>query len=622
MKLALITGILASKLASGFAASDPDREMERYNVVWDSPSKDSFGSMPLGNGDVGANVWVEENGDLLFYISKVDAFDANHLLPKLGRVRLRLNPPLPLKMFRQTLVLHDGAIEIQGGDMHLRVWVDANHPVIRVEGDSATAREATVSLETLRPLVNAENPVADPLRRYPGLPGSGTAGVLLADKANRIAWCYRNMSSAWADRLRSQNTPAMVARAEDPILHRTSGCLLEADGFTRSGLTTLTSPTKTTRFDCTLRVLSTGTATFSEWSAELAKPIASDWTAHRDWWCAFWDHSHIFVSRCGDGPVQLDQYRFSQISQASRAYRGHQQIGSAENAFQISQRYALERFAEACAGRGTVPPPYNGSIFTMDMPGGALGFDGPKGGPTSADSRDWANLPFMWQNTRHPYWAMPARGDYDTLLPGMKFVRDGLGICRDRCQNIFHHEGAFIMEASLWHNVGVFDWNGVPQHLHYHFLATIELPAIMCDYFEHTQDEKFLAEILLPCADEFIKFYELQFPRRDARGKMVMEPAATVETYQPVTNPCTEICGLRYVLQKLTALDERLIGRERRAHWLKLLSEMPEVPVRRIKGVDLLAVGERYASGREICESPEMYSVYPFRQAWQGNGRL
>ena len=62
------------------------------------------------------------------------------------------------------------------------------------------------------------------------------------------------------------------------------------------------------------------------------------------------------------------------------------------------------------------------------------------------------------------------------------------------------------MEASWWHNVGVFNWNRVPQHLRYHFLATLETPAMMCDYYEHTRDQKFLDEILLPCADEFIKF--------------------------------------------------------------------------------------------------------------------
>jgi hypothetical protein len=30
-----------------------------YNFVWDSPSKDCAGSMPLGNGDIGVNAWVE-----------------------------------------------------------------------------------------------------------------------------------------------------------------------------------------------------------------------------------------------------------------------------------------------------------------------------------------------------------------------------------------------------------------------------------------------------------------------------------------------------------------------------------------------------------------------------------
>lgn len=51
--------------------STADFSLEKYNVVWDSPSRDSSGSMPLGNGDIGANVWVEENGDLVFYVGGV-----------------------------------------------------------------------------------------------------------------------------------------------------------------------------------------------------------------------------------------------------------------------------------------------------------------------------------------------------------------------------------------------------------------------------------------------------------------------------------------------------------------------------------------------------------------------
>ncbi|MEI6645923.1 MAG: DUF5703 domain-containing protein [bacterium] len=41
--------------------------LDKFNVVWTSPSKDYNGSMPIGNGELAANVWVEPSGDLIFY---------------------------------------------------------------------------------------------------------------------------------------------------------------------------------------------------------------------------------------------------------------------------------------------------------------------------------------------------------------------------------------------------------------------------------------------------------------------------------------------------------------------------------------------------------------------------
>src|SRR5687767_1930632 len=41
---------------------DTNEQLDRYNVEWTSPSRDASGSMPLGNGDIGLNVWVEEGG--------------------------------------------------------------------------------------------------------------------------------------------------------------------------------------------------------------------------------------------------------------------------------------------------------------------------------------------------------------------------------------------------------------------------------------------------------------------------------------------------------------------------------------------------------------------------------
>ncbi len=56
--------------------------VERYNVVWDSPSEDCHGSMPLGNGDIGLNAWIEPSGDLMFYIGKTDSWEDNARLAK------------------------------------------------------------------------------------------------------------------------------------------------------------------------------------------------------------------------------------------------------------------------------------------------------------------------------------------------------------------------------------------------------------------------------------------------------------------------------------------------------------------------------------------------------------
>ena len=595
----------------GFGQSDATTKysLAGNNVVWTTPGEDSFGSMPLGNGDIGLNVWMEKTGDLLFYISKVDAFDANHLLPKLGRIRIKGEPVFQILKFKQTLSLADASIIISAGDATFKIWVDANQPVIRVEGKSISPRDFSISLETLRPINESTAPQSQ----------SGTIGIVFNDNKNRLIWCYRNLSSKWGENFKSQNTPEMVAKTKDPILYRTSGCLLEAEGFVKVGSHQLKSSGKTNSVNGSIKVISTQPDNLINWLSGIETPIHSDWKAHCKYWQSFWDRSYIHLISAGKGMYNLDQCRFTQFPQGSKAYKGHHLIEADQNRQQINQRYALERFCEAIASRGSVPPPYNGSIFTMDMPAGVMGFDKTKEKPVSPDGRDWAELSFMWQNTRHPYWSMAGRGDFDAILPGMQFVRNGLDICIDHCRKLLGLDGAFIMEASWWHNVGVFNWDKMPAHLRYHQLATIELPAIMCEYYEYTRDPIFLHQILLPCADEFIKYYESRFPKRNEKGVMLMEGVGCAETYQGVTNPCTEIGGLKYVLSKLIGFD---IDESRKIHWTRLLSQMPGVPLRKIYGLDLLAVGEKYEAGRVNCESPELYSVYPFRQVWLGKQEL
>ena len=88
--------------------------LDKYNIIWDSPSKGMDGSMPIGNGDIGSNVWMEENGDLVFYISRTDSWGDNGRLLKVGRVRISLKPAPSTDDFLQTLSLVDGTASNTG----------------------------------------------------------------------------------------------------------------------------------------------------------------------------------------------------------------------------------------------------------------------------------------------------------------------------------------------------------------------------------------------------------------------------------------------------------------------------------------------------------------------------
>ena len=48
-------------------------QLDNYNVVWRSPSQRPRDSMPTGNGKIGLNVWVEQNGDLVLWGYALDS---------------------------------------------------------------------------------------------------------------------------------------------------------------------------------------------------------------------------------------------------------------------------------------------------------------------------------------------------------------------------------------------------------------------------------------------------------------------------------------------------------------------------------------------------------------------
>src|SRR5260370_33277617 len=62
------------------------------DVTWTTLGQNENDSMPIGNGDLAANVCTEQNGDLLVLVAKADSWTELGTLSEIRRVRRRLSP--------------------------------------------------------------------------------------------------------------------------------------------------------------------------------------------------------------------------------------------------------------------------------------------------------------------------------------------------------------------------------------------------------------------------------------------------------------------------------------------------------------------------------------------------
>ena len=134
------------------AVSDVNPFIAGSDVTWMTLGTNENDSMPIGNGDLAANVWTEQNGDIILLISKSDAWSENGQLLKPGRVRVHLdpNPFTNSASITQTLEIETGDVELHLGDNVARIWVDANNPVAHVQVQTETPVQLKAASEVWR----------------------------------------------------------------------------------------------------------------------------------------------------------------------------------------------------------------------------------------------------------------------------------------------------------------------------------------------------------------------------------------------------------------------------------------------------------------------------------------
>lgn len=285
----------------------------------------------------------------------------------------------------------------------------------------------------------------------------------------------------------------------------------------------------------------------------------------------------------------------------------------------ITRAYALQRYVQACGGKGPFPIKFNGTIFTVEP--AVMGM------PFNADWRNWGDC-HWWQNVRFAYHTMFAAGDSEMTEPLFDLYEQVRPLCEARAKLYHGSKGSYFPETmTMWgtYSNGDYGWNRTglrPDEVQSPWWACawnqgLELVAIMLDRWDYTQDESFLVKRVLPMAESVLSYFDTRF-KKDASGKIVLDPSQAVETvWHDVINDMPSTAGLTDVAQRLCSLPQQLTTPAQRRFFKMMKSACPDVPVENVtidgKELRRLAVAQKYSPVRSNCENPELYAIWPFR---------
>lgn len=630
LKFLLIVVSVWGTLLATAGETDLQKQLNKYNIRWSSQSKNSSESMPLGGGDMGLNVWVE-NGDLLFYIARSGSFDENNELLKLGRCRLRLEPNLladPDCQFKQELRLYDGdmVIEAVKGKEKVRIhlWVDVFSPQIHAEVQSSSPVRLTAFAENWR----TEDRLMPAVRRHSCFSYSGYPGEVYTYKDsiryadNGVLWFHRNREDQllFDFCVRQQELETIKDQLSNPQKGLTFGAFLSGKGMkpgktgtgkyvdTPFSFWSIESEKPQKEHSIILKLHAAQTASARMWEDALfaMNPTASQ-EKSKAWWHQFWQRSFAFINPEVNNPE--------------------------EKGWQVGRNYQLFRYMLGCNAYGKYPTKFNGGLFTTD-PVFVKQFA--EANHETPDYRSWGGGSHTAQNQRLVYWPLLKSGDFDMIPSQFDFYNRSLKNAELRTQLYWGHKGCSFTEhpetfglpaAALWgFESGVRKRKPETEHgeltndyVKYHYTNQLEFAFMILKYHQYTKKD--IQEYLPFIKSSVVFFYEhykyLNKQRTgkdlDENGKLMLFPSTAAETYKGIANP-TDLCAaLKAVVSGIIALPENYISKEEKAEWQTKFSQIPDLTYGEAKGHHILISGENLPKpiNQEITE---LYPVFPYEQ--------
>ena len=670
------------------------------NVLWDTPTLEPsrnkknasiIGSgLPIGNGRTLAYVFQINPDDtsgvipnstfnvpigVSFMVDMPEAMASDGSLFGLGMVSIVTTPSMFAAKdwrlhFTQLLNTSDASVTISTEFITVKVWVDANTDAIMTDIQSSdTALDVQIDIQSLRPnnhgrrFTYAGNNLTtlNINTTYP----TSLPDVFTTTK-NTISLSHRNVNADkpayFNDTLKQQAMGEYVEelnkQGSNRWHHRQFGMVGSGKGLVTKKRTTaqrgttkyrLVSTAPATSFKLVVSTLATQTNNAVAFNHQLMAlhgyHTASEarhtfQSQHVQHWSSFWSRSYIVA--------------------ASRK----PMFGDPTPT--INRKYALARYlqtiqVQGASKQGWVPIKFNGLCFTSHLP--------PTTNVSGPSARDWGPNSW-WQNTRLPYGAMLASGDYDDYTNVLEFILQMVPFAKKRTMKYFNHSGIYFIETKTLFGAYQPDNYGTPEgarvpnvsvpyqytlnsYLRYDFGGdggTTEIANMVLDLYEHTNNAIELKRYF-PLLFETLVFFNEHYTTKIVDGIATMDifPTQSLETYwcawenssdidggtwtapnsqNCITNDHPTVVGLHVLVER----SFRLLSHCARDIWtvefeqllLHLQHALPSVPTIVEDGVERTSPYSTYPinNGSHNDETPELYGVHPFRYYTQGRQLL
>ncbi|OWU92277.1 MULTISPECIES: DUF5703 domain-containing protein [unclassified Flavobacterium] len=593
--------------------------LENYNQVWNTQSSNSSESMPLGGGDVGMNVWVE-NGDLYFYFSRSGTFDEHNTLLKLGRVKVTLSPNhfAGKEGFHQELKLKDGYILVGQNGTKIKLWVDVFKPIIHLDLDSKTSLKMTASYESWRYKNRDSKGKANNANSYKWAP-QGDIVIFkdsIAFENNGIKFYHRNRENTVFDvAVKQQKMESVKEQMLNPIANLTFGGFMTGDNLKPDGtylgkyqstdfkgfnLTSI-KPSKKHSLEI---YLNTSQSDLNTWNTGLQHQISSNKNTSKQaekntikWWNDFWNRSFIFTQK--NQSIEKD------------------------SVYQIGQNYQLFRYMLGCNAYGKYPTKFNGGLFTVDpvFTNAALDF--------TPDFRNWGGGTMTAQNQRLVYFPMVKSGDFDMMKSKLDYYLSLQKNAELRSKVYWNHNGASFTEQL--ENFGLpnpaeYEWKRPADYdpgmeynawLEYEWDTVFEFCQMMLQQKQYAgEDIQKYNSFIISCLRFFDEHYQYLAKQRgrkalDGNGKLVLYPGSGAETYKMAYNSNSTISALQVITANLLEFSSEQLSKEELEYVKGFQTRIPPLNFGQIENHKVLVPAKSWERVNN-SEVPQLYSVYPW----------